>query len=213
MDTSGRVGSVEELREIYRPPAELALRKQIDALDRHCREFIAHSPFLVMASADGAGRCDASPKGGPPGFVRVLDDHRLVIPDLSGNNRLDSITNLVVNPGIALLFFVPGRDETLRVNGRAAVTADADLCERARLDGVVPRLVLLVDVEEAYLHCAKAFRRAQLWQPEEWPDTAGLPSGACMMRDHIGLTQVPLEQTEALLEESYRSTLWQTGGA
>src|SRR3954463_632355 len=106
-----------ELRALFRPPGQPALRKQIDHIDDHCRSFLAHTPFVIIATADPSGRCDASPKGGPPGFVRALDDHRVAIPDLSGNNRLDTMQNLIGNPGIALLCCIPGVDETLRING------------------------------------------------------------------------------------------------
>src|SRR5215471_422982 len=130
--------TVDGLREVYRPPSKPAVAKQIHHLDHNCRAYIAHSPFVTVATADAAGRCDVSPKGGPPGFVHVLDDHRLGIPDLSGNNRLDSLQNLVANAGIGLLFLVPGFGETLRVNGTAAVSTDPDVLAACAVGDVVP---------------------------------------------------------------------------
>src|SRR5947209_20040401 len=129
MPFDAAVTTAAALRKIYPMPAKPSVSKEIDHLDEHCRSFIAHSTFMVMASGDATGGCDVSPKGGPAGFVTVLDRHRLAIPDLSGNNRLDSIANLVERPGIALLFCVPGLDETLRVNGVATITTDPEVLD------------------------------------------------------------------------------------
>ena len=208
----GAIGSVDGLREIYKPPAPPSLAKQLDHLDEHCRAFIAHSPFMVVATSDADGRCDVSPKGGPPGFVAVLDDGRLAIPDLSGNNRLDSLENLVANSGIGLLFFIPGFDETLRVNGRATITTDVDVLSSCAVGSVVPRVAIGVDVEEAFIHCAKALRRSNVWAPEEWPDVSDMPSAACMLRDHVQLQAYDLEAMEKRLEKSYSETMWLAGG-
>jgi uncharacterized protein len=161
-----------------------------------------------MATASPDGRCDASPKGGPAGFVRVLDDHRVAIPELAGNNRLDTLENLVTNPGIALLCCVPGIDETLRINGRASITTDPGVLQACSVDGRTPRVAIGIDVDEAYIHCAKALRRGGLWEREAWPDTADMPSIACMLADHVGI-----EVTDEQLEESYQRTMWEVGGA
>jgi PPOX class probable FMN-dependent enzyme len=201
------VRSVEELRELYRPPGKGAVLKQIDSLDHNCRSFIAHAPFVLVATADADGTCDLSPKGGPPGFVVVLDDTHLVIPELLGNNRLDSMHNLLTNPGIALLFVIPGVEETLRVNGRGLVVRDADVLDRCVLHDRRPKTVIGVEVEAAYIHCAKAFRRSDLWQPDRWPDVSGMPTVACMLRDHIG-APMSGEELSAVLEEGYAKTLW-----
>jgi uncharacterized protein len=206
------ITSVDELRAVYRPPSRPAVAKQIDHLDGNCRAFIAHSPFVTVATADADGRCDVSPKGGPPGFVRVLDDHQLAVPDLSGNNRLDSLENLVANAGIGLLFLVPGFGETLRVNGRATISTDPDVLAACAVGDVTPRVAVVVTVEEAYVHCAKALRRSGLWEPERWPDLAALPSAACMLRDHYGLPEMDVAAVERRLEESYDRTLWLAGG-
>ena len=195
------------LRAIYRMPSAGAVDKQIDHLDAHCRAFIAHSPFVIMATTDGHGACDVSPKGGPPGFVSVLDDHRLAIADLSGNNRLDSLRNLVASDAIALLFLIPGLDETLRVNGRGAVVTDRDTLERCSFDTTRPKVAIRVAVHEAFLHCAKALRRGAVWQPEAWPDVSTMPSPVCMMRDHAR-ADVSEETLHTLLEEGYAQTMW-----
>jgi len=189
--------SQDELRSQFRRPNKTVRDKQLDHLDGHCRDFIAHSPFVVISTADASGRCDASPRGGPPGFVRVLDDGRLSLPDLSGNNRLDSFGNIVENPWIGMLFLVPGVGETLRVNGRATV-------ERSDDDGTVS---VVVDVTEAFLHCAKAFRRSGLWDPASWPDTSGMARPARMLRDQVA-PDLAVDEIEHYLEQDYAETLW-----
>lgn len=206
------ITSPEQLRAHYREPGQGALRKQLDQLDAHCRDFIAHSPLLMLATADASGRCDVSPKGGPAGFVAVLDDRRLAIPDLSGNNRLDSMSNLVTSPGIGLLFLIPGVDETLRVNGHGQVTTAEDIRQVCALDGTVPNVAVVVTVEEVYIHCAKAFRRSGAWQPQQWPDTTGMASVPCMVRDHVKADDVPVDAVAAALERDYKETLWRPGG-
>src|ERR1700759_3721467 len=138
------VEELEELRELYGPPGERSVKKQLTRLDKHCRAFIARSPFLVMASSDPSGRCDASPKGDAPGFVQVLDDQTLLIPDRLGNNRVDTIGNLLERPGVGLIFFIPGINETLRVNGRARITTDPALLEPLSVNGKVPRSAILI---------------------------------------------------------------------
>lgn len=205
------LSSETELRDIYRQPSSRAVAKQHDRLDENCRAFIAHSPFVVVATADADGNCDASPKGGPPGFVRVVDDGTLVVPDLSGNNRLDSFRNLTSNPGIALLFCIPGTDETLRVNGKARLTTDPGLCAAAELNGVQPRVVVEVNVEECYIHCAKALRRGNVWKPDRWPDISDMPSPARMLRDHA-VPDATEEQVRDALEDGYAKTMWRPGG-
>ena len=206
--------SEAELREIYPRPARPSVEKEVDRLDEHCRAFIAHSTLVVVATADARGGCDVSPKGGPPGFVKVLDEHRLAIPDLSGNNRLDSLGNLTERAGIALLFCIPGLDETLRVNGRATITADPAVLEACTVEAhrITPRTAIGVDVETAFIHCAKALRRGGVWQPDTWPDRSGMPSIACILRDHYGQPDLDLEAVERRLDESYSTRMWLPGG-
>lgn len=196
---------------MYRPPGKGPVEKVIHHLDRHCVDFLAKSPFFVLSTADADGVCDGSPKGGPPGFVQVLDEHRLAWADLSGNNRLDSFQNLVANASVAMLFLIPGLDETLRVNGTAELVTDPDLCERLAIDGRSPRVAVVVTVVEAYVHCAKALRRAELWSTEHWLDADELPSAACMIRDHVGL-DVPLEVIQQARDEDLAAALWRAGG-
>ena len=206
------VASAGELQTLYRPAGRGALDKVIDRLDVHCRDFIAHSPFVIVSTADNRGRCDASPKGGPPGFVQVLGDTQLAWGDLAGNNRLDSMRNLLTNSGVALLFLIPGLDETLRVNGEAVITTDPSLLERCTIDTTVPRVAITVTVREAYIHCAKAFRRSDLWHSEAWPDRSDMATVACMLRDHAELGHLEPSVIEEALETDYERSLWQAGG-
>jgi PPOX class probable FMN-dependent enzyme len=205
------IDTVDVLEAAYRRPAQRSLDKEVDHLDRHCRDYIAHAPFLVLATSDTEGRCDASPKGGPPGFVTVLDDHHLALPDLAGNNRLDSLHNIVGRGGVALLFLLPGVDETLRVNGTASVSTDPAVLDACRALDVRPNVAIVVEVETAYVHCAKALRRGSVWRREGWPDVTDMATPACMLRDHVDL-DATVEETAAFLEHSYRTTLWEVGG-
>ena len=198
------------LREVYRQPAQRSLDKEVDHLDVHCRDFIAHAPFAVLASADADGRVEVSPKGGPPGFVAVLDDHHLAVPDMSGNNRLDTMRNIVSGGAVALLFMVPGVDETLRVNGDAAISVDPDVLDRCPIGELRPNVAVVVTVRTAFIHCAKALRRGGIWDTDRWPDTAGMATPACMLSDHIGIGDPELSQ--AALDASYAATTWAVGG-
>jgi uncharacterized protein len=200
------IDNAETLRRIYGAPSERAVKKQLARLDRHCRAFIARSPFLVIASADTAGRCDASPKGDAPGFVAVMDDTTLLIPDRLGNNRVDTLGNLLARPGIGLIFFVPGLDETLRVNGRARVTTDPSLLEPLAVNGKVPRSGLLVLVEEVYFHCGKALIRADLWNPQKQVRRGEFPSLGRIIAEQIG--GVDADEAERQTAESYRTRLY-----
>lgn len=206
------ITSEDELREHYRRPAETTERKRIDHLDEHCRAFVAHATFVLVGTVAPDGTADVSPKGGPAGFVVVLDDHRLAIPDLSGNNLLDSLTNIVGNSAIGLLFVIPGLEETLRVNGRASLTRDPDVLDVCAVKDRRPTAAIGVDVSEAFIHCAKAFRRGALWRPDEWPDRSDLATTGCMLRDHIQLEGVSGEVLDELLEKGYAATLWEPGG-
>jgi PPOX class probable FMN-dependent enzyme len=204
-----RITTVAQLRELVPPPPPggPALEKDIDYLDAHCRAFISRSPFLVMATADAEGTCGATPKGGPPGFVRVLDEHRLVIPDYPGNGRLDGIRDALTNPRGHLLFFLPGRDETLRVSGDVWISNDPDLLAAMSDCGKVPRLGIGFTVHTAFLQCAKALKRSALWRPAEWLDITDVPSSAQMFKDHIAM-DMSVDDIERVLEEQYRDTLY-----
>jgi len=196
------VTSVETLRDIMGgEPSDVARRKEIPALDAHARAFIARSPFLLLGTAGADGRCDVSPKGDAPGFVRVLDDHHLVIPDRPGNKRLDGMSNILANPHVGLLFLVPGNDFTLRVNGRAAITREPELLAGLAMQGKVPLLAIGVEVEQVFLHCARSFRRGKLWDRDSWPAADALPSMACMLYDQTG-GAMSLEALEARSAQS-----------
>jgi uncharacterized protein len=203
------ISAFDDLRDHIGEPLQRVLDKQLDHLDRHCRDFIGRSPIAVLATADAEGRCDCSPRGGPPGFARVLDERHLAIPDYTGNRRQDSNANLLENSHIALLFLLPGMGETLRVNGRATLTREPELLEELLTGGTKPpRLALHVEVAEAYMHCAKAFMRGGVWDPSTWTPSDELPSAAVIYRDHRDTPGLTVEQTQAELDESFRERMW-----
>ena len=186
----------QRLRALYPMPGERALRKQMAALDRHALRFIALSPFVVLSTADAQGRQDASPRGGAPGFVHAVDAQRLWIPDAPGNHRLDSLGNIVATGRIGLLFLIPGVDETLRVNGRARLCDEADRLAPFAADPRV-RLVIEVEAEEVYLHCAKALMRSKLWSDAARVERSVLPSMGRMINDQTGI-DAPAESQEQM---------------
>lgn len=202
------IESEEELRALMGTPGARSLLKERPVLDAHCRAFIALSPLVLVATCDADGRCDVSPKGDAPGFVLALDERRLVIPDRPGNKRFDGMRNLIANPHVGLIFLVPGREETLRVNGRAWITRDAELLRRCAAEGRTPPLGIGVAVEACYLHCAKPFRRAHLWSTGTWPAAEALPSLACVLFDQIKPAGVTLQEYERDIQESYTKGLY-----
>jgi PPOX class probable FMN-dependent enzyme len=178
-----------------------ATDKVLGALDDHCRRIISLSPFCVVATQGPSG-ADISPRGDPPGFVRELDERTLLLPDRVGNNRLDAMTNLLVNPRIGLLFLVPGMNETLRINGTARITDDARLLALSVINGRQPKVALVIAIEEAFLHCAKALIRSALWDETRHIDRATLPPYAEMLLDHVrGLTQDENERQSQVMAE------------
>ena len=203
--------SADDLRTIYREASGAPVDKVIGSLDQHCVDFLARSPMMILSTADAEGNCDGSPKGGAPGFAQALDPNRLAWADLSGNNRLDSFENVVRNDKVALLFMIPGFNETLRVNGTCELSTDSELCERFALDGTPARVVAVVTLSEAYIHCSKAFRRSSLWQPDTWLDLDDLATGACMVRDHASV-EIDDELLHAWYEKDVDQTMWQPGG-
>jgi PPOX class probable FMN-dependent enzyme len=204
---AGALTHPEQLRDFYDAPMEAAIRKDIGELDEMCRRLIAASPMLVVATHADDGRADVSPRGGQPGFVTVLDDRHLAIPDATGNRRLDTLENIVSSGRIALIFLIPGRDTTLRVNGRAAVTAAPDVLDRLTPVGKPPRTAIVVETEEVYTHCPKAFVRSKLWDPDTWPDPATLPTSAEVSLAHQRNPQLTLEQVEAREREALAKRL------
>jgi PPOX class probable FMN-dependent enzyme len=212
-DREVAIDGQEELRGLYGPPMDLAVMKQIDRLDRYARQFIARSPFLCMATSDADGNADVSPRGDPNGFVQVLDDHTLAIPDRPGNNRIDSMSNVVANPKVGLLFFVPGIDETLRVNGQARIVRDEAILARCAINGRVPKVVIAVSVEQVFFHCAKALKRSRLWDVTRHADRRELPSLARIIMDQASETgtcadDALVDQIDQLVEDNYRTGLY-----
>ena len=197
------ITTIEQLREVIPPPTGPALAKEIDFVDEHARAFIARSPFALIATAGTDGRCDVSPKGDVPGFVQVLDEHTLVIPDRPGNQRADSLQNIIANPHIGLLMIIPGVEWTLRVNGRATLVRDADVLQRCAVEGKLPILGIAVEVEELFLHCPKCFLRSQLWDTEQWMPADEQPKWAAVLRDHTKLDAIPVEVIEKALDASH----------
>jgi PPOX class probable FMN-dependent enzyme len=196
----------ETLRAHYGSMSMLAARKVLRGIDRHARAFIGLSPFLVLATNDAEGHVDASPRGDAPGFVLVLDEATLLLPDRPGNNRVDSYGNILAGGGVGLLFFVPGVEETLRVNGRARVTTDPALLAPAIAQGKVPKAGLVITVEEVFFHCAKALRRARLWEPATQVPRSALPTLGQILADQTKACAV--EEAERVVEESYRTKMY-----
>ena len=180
-----------ELRGHFREPSERVRKKAIPQLDRHCREIIKRSPFLCLATSDADGHADVSPRGDPPGFVTVADETTLLIPDRPGNNRLDSMANIVANPEVGLIFFIPGWDETLRVNGTADLVQDPEVLSTMEVNGHIPAVAIRVRVREAFLHCAKAIRRSRLWDRDAQIDRKELPGVGRMVNDMANLAADP----------------------
>lgn len=202
------VTSEQQLREIVPKPTHATQDvKIIDHIDKHCRVWIERSPFLVMTTSDAEGRLDCSPKGDPAGFVKVLDDKSLAIPDRPGNRRFDGFVNIFQTGRIGLIFFVPNRNETVRVNGTAELVRDLPLRESMAINGRVPELAVLVHVEEAFYHCGKAIIRSGLWAPDKAASTEGLPTYAEANVDHTG-RDFPLEDVTRWFDNNDKNRLY-----
>jgi uncharacterized protein len=199
------LSTADDLRAIYRMPGAGAAGKSRTSIDEASARFIARSPIVMLATASAAGHCDVSPRGGPPGFVTVLDDTHIAVPDLGGNNRLDSLQNVVDNPQVGLLFLVPGLDDTLRINGPATITTAGDVLDRHHPELRRPKSALVVETRELFVHCAKAFRRSRTWQPDTWAELADAPDLV-----EIVACQFAIDDREALrddLEQDYAAEL------
>jgi uncharacterized protein len=195
----------EELRSMIGYPSELVKRKVIRYIDSHCIDFISKSPFVVLSTTDAEGFCDVSPRGDAPGFVYILDDKHLIIPERPGNKRMDSMRNILSNPRVGLLFIIPGMEETLRVNGKATLIRDEEILEKMKVKDRRPLIGIGVEVEECFMHCAKAFKRSQLWEPHSWASKESLPQASTILSAHSNISK---EDVTGLLEESYTKRLY-----
>jgi uncharacterized protein len=202
------VTSLAELRDVVGEPLARVVAKESASLDERATAFIGTSPFVVVASTNGAGESDASPRGGPPGFVRVIDRQRVVLPEYPGNRRLDGVANVLAYPGVGLLFIVPGISETLRVNGSARLSRDPELLALCEVDGRRPWFVVDVAVRQVFSHCGKAFLRSALWSPESWPDPAGVVSPSLTIAERSREEGLPEQTVREELEQSYRPILY-----
>ena len=198
------LSAVAELRELYHVPSAMVLTKKRPRLDERMRSFVEAASFCLLATTDVAGRLDVSPRGGPRGFVKVLDDHHVVLPDLSGNNLLDSILNVVSQPYVGMLFVVPGSDETVRLNGKACITVEPEILHMWDAELRTPKAAIGVTIDEVFQHCAKAFRRGDVWQPERWVDPATLPDLCQPFAEAMGFDTTTMRQ---LYEDNYTSSL------
>jgi hypothetical protein len=197
-----------QLRAIYENPDDMSVKKSLTKLDKHFKHFINLSPFLVLSTVRDDGFCDASPRGDAPGFVRILDDNNLFLPDRPGNNRLDSITNILNNPGIGLLFMIPGLDETLRINGKAQIISDITLLESSMVNKKIPKSGLKININECYIHCGKAIRRSKIWNKETHIEKGLYPSIGKIIVDQIAPSGMSVEEVDAFAEEQYKKTLY-----
>ena len=201
------VTSEEELRAVVGPATERSIAKVVGVIDEYARRFIAHAPFVFVASAGADGMLDVSPKGDPVGFVKVLDDRTLAIPDRPGNRRLDTFRNVLRNPNVALIFLIPGVTYTLRISGKAIIVRDTELRQEMSVNGKMPDHVLIIDVLHVLSHCPKCMIRSGLWRPEAWPDTSDLPSFAEMLVAHGKLAET-VDEMQKIIETGNRERLY-----
>jgi hypothetical protein len=211
--TDAVIASEDELRGNYGEPMDIALMKQLGKLDEHCKDFISRSPFLCIGTSAADGKADVSPRGDPPGFVQVLDDNTIFIPDRPGNNRLDTMSNIVANPDVGLLFLIPGFEDALRVNGKATLVKDEKILERCAVNRKVPTMGIMVEINEAYLHCAKAVRRSKLWKAESQQDRKEMPTLAQMILEQVATpekqpTKEEIKEGDEFIEDNYKTGLY-----
>ncbi|MFD0686442.1 pyridoxamine 5'-phosphate oxidase family protein [Actinomadura fibrosa] len=205
---STEITSAEELRELLGTPLRKVIEKERAALHHWDREWLARSPFCLIATSDAAGNCDVSPKGDPPGFTHVIDDTTIAIPDRPGNRRADGFFNVLSNPRVGLIYLIPGRGETLRINGRARLVREAPFLDAMTVKGHRPALALVVEIEQIFFHCAKAFLRSNLWKPESWEDDT-LPSHARITKD-VQYVEESVEELERYYGAAYQKKLYTT---
>jgi uncharacterized protein len=210
-DSAFAIRDEAALRTLYEPVHALAAIKSLHRIDIHARDFIARAPFVCIGTQNADGRADVSPRGDPAGFVRVLDDRTLAIPDRPGNNRLDTLVNILTNPAIGLLFLIPGFDDSMRVNGQASLTTDPGILEPMAVNGRTPKIAIIVLVTEVFIHCAKALRRSHLWDHAHRQDRAAMPSLMAILRDQTGGPTVDAAGAtaqDAALEEDYQRSMY-----
>ncbi|MBT3764447.1 MAG: pyridoxamine 5'-phosphate oxidase family protein [Rhodospirillaceae bacterium] len=197
-----KIETIEQLRKIYKPAVGRAAEKVLYGLEKYSRQFIELSPFLVISSMGTDGVADISPRGEKPGFVKILDDKTVAIPDRPGNNRIDTFTNILSNPAVGLIFLIPGMNEVLRLQGDAEIRDDEDLMARFEVNGKLPRAVVVVKLREVYLHCAKAIMRSELWEDSNKIDRTIMPSMGQMLKEQIG-SPGPAETQEEMVARHY----------
>ncbi|MCA1023694.1 pyridoxamine 5'-phosphate oxidase family protein [Halobacillus litoralis] len=202
------ISDEKELRSLVGAPSDLVRNKVINSLDDGCMDFISKSPFLVLTTSGVKGQPDASPRGDHPGFVHILNEKQLVIPERPGNKRVDSLRHIIANPRAGLLFFIPGLGETLRIKGRAEIIQDPDVLKKMAVKNRLPELGIAVEVEECFVHCAKAFIRSKLWQPEAWIAEGKHPNAARMLFTHAELPDSTMDSIQGRLDESYHNRLY-----
>jgi len=202
------IKSKTQLRTLYKNPDEMSVKKSLPKLDKHLKHFINLSPFLILSTVRDDGFCDASPRGDAPGFVRILDDNNLFLPDRPGNNRLDSLTNIIKNPGIGLLFMIPGLDMTLRANGKAHIVSDITLLESSMVNKRIPKSGLKIRINECYIHCGKAIRRSKIWNNEMYIKKGTFPSIGKIIKDQLAPPGMTVEDLDNFAEEAYKNTLY-----
>ena len=196
-----------ELHAVVGQPPDRSIAKVIHSIDGHARQFIAHAPFVFVASAGKDGMIDVSPKGDPAGFVKVLNDRTLAIPDRLGNRRIDTFRNVLRNPNVGLIFLIPGVTYTLRVSGKAIIVRDLELRESMAVNGKLPDHVLVIDVKRVLSHCPKCMIRSALWEPGAWPDTTDLPTFAETLKAHAKLAETA-EEVQAIIDKGNRERLY-----
>jgi uncharacterized protein len=197
-----------ELRDILGHPNDIVTRKTINYIDEHCTKFIENSPFITIATADANGNFDVSPKGDPPGFVKILNSKTLAIPDRPGNQKADTFTNIIQNPNVGLIFLIPGIKETLRVNGKAKIVTDKNVLELLACEGKLPVFAIIVEVKEAFMHCAKCMIRSKLWINNSDNKIVTFASLAKTLVDHGKLLDITVEELDGLIKNDEKTNLY-----
>lgn len=211
VDPDHVIGTEADLRALFSPTHDLALKKCQTRLGVHAQAFIRRSPFVCIGTQSPDGRADVSPRGDPAGFVEILDAQSIAIPDRPGNNRLDTLSNIIANSAVGLIFMIPGFDDTLRLNGRATLSTDPQLLARMAVDGRVPKLAIVVAIDEVFLHCAKAFRRSHLWDPTHRQDRSEMPSLMKFILDETGAApedEDTMRKLDEGLEHAYQTSMY-----